>query len=1136
MNAEQKTKTFDLVIEGMSCAACARSVEKALAAVPGVDSAVVNFAAEKAHVTASSQVSLPELKKAVEDAGYGVREEFERAVIPVLDMSCAACAAAIEKALRARPGIKDASVNFGSEQAVVTYDPGQLSVRDLLAVIEDAGYTPGKPRLAEVPGSGEDENVRKMETARRKMLWAWVLTGPVIVLMIPEMFLGSMAGHGGVHAGGVFGIPGHVLAWVYLGLSAPVLFWPGLATYRTAVKSVLHGSANMDVLISMGTLSAFATGPAAMAGAPVQSYAPVAAMIMAFHLTGRYVEAKARGRASQAIKRLLELGAKSARIVVAPSSAAAGQVCDISDVSAGGGEVSPCGQKFTASISVEDLERPETLDQKEIPIERLNPGDVMVVKPGEKIPTDGLVISGQSSVDESMATGESMPISKKPGDEVIGATVNQKGLLYVRASKVGKETFLSQVVKMVEEFQGSKVPIQEFADRVTAVFVPIVLLIAVSTFLLWLVFPGFFHAVAVWASAFIPWVTPEVGRVSLAIFAAVAVLVIACPCALGLATPTAIMVGSGMGAERGILIRSGEAIQTLKDATIVVFDKTGTLTRGKPEVTDVVTMGSEGHVRWVPVGDINGDTRVAEGHRPNPNPNPNPSPSPSPNPDPSTNPNPDLEAHHRLLRIAASVESASEHPLAAAVMELVRERGIPLLPVTEFEAVSGKGVRGTVDARSVMVGSRALMQAQGVDYSQLEQEIRKLEDEAKTVVLVSAEKSLLGVLAIADTLKDGSEQAVAELKKMGLGVAMITGDNERTGLAIAKKAGIEDVLANVLPDAKAREIQRLQSEGHRVAMVGDGINDAPALTQANVGIAIGTGTDIAIEASDVTLVRGDLSAVVGAVRLSRATFSKIKQNLFWAFFYNIVAVPVAMFGLLHPVIAEIAMAASSVNVVTNSVRLKRARILSIFLALALLTTAGQALAHQPRIVGNETAIQVTEPEVSKAYYGELSGSPVVYEIRSSEDFTLYVGLLVPDLPGIDKDVSAEIYRNGTLLVQLDGLAHNWTAFYEPYGGDNYFEGPEYDERVAAGQYLVRVYSPDNAGKYVLAIGKIEAFPPGEMLRTLRALPALKRDFFEKSPLTAYWNRVGLFMLGPVAVLVGIVVLAYLGVRRLMAKG
>jgi len=559
-------------------------------------------------------------------------------------------------------------------------------------------------------------------------------------------------------------------------------------------------------------------------------------MIMSFHLLGRYIEAKAKGRASQAIRKLLELEAKTARILV-------------------DGE------------------------EKEVPIDEVEVGNVMIVRPGEKIPTDGVVIEGQSAVDESMATGESMPVMKKVGDEVIGATVNQRGMLKVRATKVGQDTFLSQVIKLVEECQGSKVPIQEFADKVTSYFVPTVLGLAVVALALWLAVPDTIKVVSLWAQQFLPWVDPNLGVVTLAIFALVATLVIACPCALGLATPTALMVGSGMGAENGVLIRHGEAIQTLKNVDTIVFDKTGTITKGKPEVTDIVP---------------------AEGH-----------------------------AKEKVLRLAASVEVGSEHPLGEAILRKAKEENLELYKAEEFEAVTGRGVKakiGLSPQKLVLVGNRKLMEEEEVDYKSLENDLKRLEEEAKTAMLVVVNGKIAGAVAVADTLKEDSVQAVRELERMGLKTTMLTGDNRRTAEAIAKKVGISRVLAEVLPDQKVKEIQKLQENGETVAMVGDGINDAPALTAANVGIAIGTGTDIAIESADVTLVRGDLSSVVTAIKLSRKTFSKIKQNLFWAFFYNTVALPAAMLGLAHPVIAEIAMATSSVTVVTNANLLRRARV------------------------------------------------------------------------------------------------------------------------------------------------------------------------------------------------------------------
>jgi Cu+-exporting ATPase len=647
------------------------------------------------------------------------------------------------------------------------------------------------------------------------------LTIPIMLWMIPDMFLGVALPNSTIFSIGM------------ILLAAPVLFIPGWATYRSAAKAVWHRNANMDVLIMLGTLASFLTGPPSFF-TPLANYAGVSAMIMSFHLTGRYVETKAKGRASQAIRHLLELEAKTAWVL------------------RDGKEV-------------------------EVSIDEVETGDLMIVRPGEKIPTDGAVVEGESGVDESMATGESMPVQKKAGDAVIGATINQRGLLKVKATKVGEDTFLSQVIKMVEEAQGSKVPIQEFADRVTGYFVPTVLTLALVTLVMWLAFPQVIGSIGVWASQFLPWVDPTLGVVSLAIFATVATLVIACPCALGLATPTVLMVGSGMGAENGVLIRRGEAIQTLKDVKVMVFDKTGTITKGQPEVTDVIP---------------------AEGF-----------------------------SEKEVLKLAASIEKGSEHPLAEAIIKKAEAEGLELAKLERFEAVTGRGIKAEIEGQStVLVGNRKLMDEAEIDYSGLEPALKRLEGEAKTVMLIAENGNCIGVVAEADTLKEDSVEAIAELEKMGLQTAMLTGDNKRTAEAIARKVGISKVLAEVLPDKKVAEIRKLQEESGLVAMVGDGINDAPALTQANVGIAIGTGTDIAIEAGDVVLVRGNLSDVVKAVKLSRATFKKIKQNLFWAFFYNMVMIPFAMMGLAHPVIAEAAMAFSSVTVVTNANLLRRTNV------------------------------------------------------------------------------------------------------------------------------------------------------------------------------------------------------------------
>jgi Cu+-exporting ATPase len=757
-----------------------------------------------------------------------VKEGRERVILKIGGMTCASCAATVENALKKAGGIYYANVNIATEKATVEYDPAVVNRSVLSKIVYSSGYDlVGAEGEAEAEAgrqeagrqeAGEDEDVKKVRLARNRMWGAWAFTIPIILWMVPDMFFDVMWPSRMVMDAGM------------IVLAIPPLFVFGRRTFSTAYRAVVHGSANMDVLISMGTGAAFLTGPVSFF-APIANYAGVAAMIMSFHLTGRYIEEAAKGRASQAIKKLLELGAKTARVLV----------------------------------DAEELE---------VAVEDLKPGDVMVVRPGEKVPTDGVVVDGRTSVDESMATGESMPVKKGVGDQVIGATVNQNGLVRVKATKVGKDTFLSQVVKLVEEAQGTKVPIQAFADRVTAVFVPAVLVIAVATLLLWLLAPDAMRGVLVSAARFLPWVDPALGVVTLALSATIAVLVIACPCALGLATPTALMVGSGMGAENGVLIRQGAAIQTMRDVKVVVFDKTGTITKGKPEVTGVAPQSGF--------------------------------------------------SEEDVLQLAASVESGSEHPLGTAVVKGARERSIPLKEFREFAAITGKGVRATVDGQEVLVGSRRLMEDAGIGTASVEDDLRRLEEEAKTAMIVATGGKLAGVLAVADPLKEDSEDAIRELKSLGLDTAMITGDNARTATAIARRVGIGLVLAEVLPDGKVEEIAKLQGRFGTVAMVGDGINDAPALTQADVGIAIGTGTDIAIESSDITLVRGDLSGVVTAVKLSRATFRKIRQSLFWAFFYNVTVMPIAILGLLHPVMAEIAMATSSVTVVTNANLLRRA--------------------------------------------------------------------------------------------------------------------------------------------------------------------------------------------------------------------
>jgi Cu+-exporting ATPase len=816
--AEQKQKV-SMPVRGMTCASCVAHVEKALKNVEGVDNVNVNLATEKASLEFRTHaVTAGDLVNAVKETGYEI--PTEAMTLSIGGMTCASCANHVERALNKVPGVTEATVNLATETARVTFIPETADLAAFERAVAEAGYevlaSPEQSAAAEA--EQEDEAVRKMHQARRRMQIGWLFTAPIIVWMFAEMFFGIVWPNETV-----FNL-GMIL------LALPVLFWVGRRTYKSGVTAMLHGYANMDTLITLGTGASLLTGPASFFF-PVANYAGVSAMIMAFHLTGRYVEESAKGRASQAIRKLLELGAKTARVM-------------------------------------------RDGEEVEVPVDEVEVGDIMVVRPGEKIPTDGVVLTGESAVDESMATGESMPVNKSEGDEVIGATVNQEGLLKVQATKVGKNTFLAQVIRLVEEAQGSKVPIQALADRVTGIFVPAVMTIAALALLVNLLFPGVMGSL-LGLGSFLPWVNPNLGVVTLAIVSMVAVLVIACPCALGLATPTALMVGSGMGAEHGILIRSGEAIQTLKDVQVVVFDKTGTITKGKPEVTDVV-------------GVVNGQM-----------------------------------TNDQVLRWAASAERGSEHPLGRAMVEHARTRTIALAEPGEFQAIRGKGVQAVVDGQSVLVGSRRLMEENDIDPAPLEETMRGLEDDAKTAMLVAVDGRLVGVIAVADTLKEDSADAIQALHSMGLETAMITGDNQRTAEAIARRVGIDHVLAEVLPDGKVTEVRDLQERFGSVAFVGDGINDAPALTQANVGIAIGTGTDIAIEASDVTLVRGELTGVVEAVNLSRATFRKIKQNLFWAFFYNVVMLPLAVIGWMHPVLAEISMATSSVTVVTNANTLRR---------------------------------------------------------------------------------------------------------------------------------------------------------------------------------------------------------------------
>lgn len=805
-------------VQGMSCSSCANNVQKKLNSLDGVVNANVNIATEKGQVEYdSNKIDVAAILKAVEDVGYkGIVDEeknTEKVTLKIKGMTCTACANKVEKTLNKMEGIAEANVNFAVEKVTIEYDSRKVRLIDMQKKISGLGY---ELDLEEDEDDGIDEDEVKIRKTGKTMKISIALSSAIMGLMIIHMFIRP--------------IPGYFPMTVVLGF--PIVFGTGLHVHKASFKALKNKSPNMDVLVTLGSLPPYLIGLLGFMF-PIQTFIEMATTIMTFHLIGKYLEVRAKGRASQAIKKLLQMGAKTAKIIV------------------DGEEI-------------------------EIPVKDLQVGDIMVVRPGEKIPTDGVVVDGNSLVDESMATGESMPVKREKGHEVIGATLNKQGLLKVEVTKVGKDTFLSQVIKMVEECQGSKVPIQEFADRITGYFVPAIIIITIGTFISFNIFPEFHLGIIQWGAAFLPWVNPDLTPLTLAFITATAVLVISCPCALGLGTPTALMVGSGIGAEKGILIRNGEAIQTFKEVKAIAFDKTGTITKGKPEVTDLVTV--------------------------------------------------DGVEEKEFLYYAGTIEHGSEHPLAHAIVEKAKNEKIKLGEVIDFNAVVGMGVIGTIDGEKVLVGNRKLMKENNVSYETYEEELVRLEEEAKTAMLLAKGNQLLGIVAVADPIKEDSAQAIAELESMGIKTAMITGDNKRTAAAIGKKVGISHVIAEVLPDGKVEEVVRLQEQYGTVAMVGDGINDAPALKQSNVGIAIGTGTDIAIEAADVTLVRGELTGIVSAIKLSRAIFRKIKENYFWAWFYNAVAIPVAMFGLLHPMIGAAAMAISSLNVVYNSLRLKKVNI------------------------------------------------------------------------------------------------------------------------------------------------------------------------------------------------------------------
>ncbi|MFI8688252.1 heavy metal translocating P-type ATPase [Rossellomorea sp. NPDC077527] len=804
-------------IEGMTCASCSQAVEKATKKLDGVQQASVNLATEKLNITYDeNELSLEEIKKAVDDAGYKAVTEMEKKTFSVTGMTCASCVQTVEKATRNLDGVKEASVNMATEKLMIEYDPAVVTVSDIKGAVSDEGYEAHEDADAEdTVDEDRDKKEQHIKTMWKRFWVSAVFTVPLLLVSMGHMFgmplpeaIDPMVNPSG-------------FALLQLVLTIPVMMM-GKPFFSVGFKTLVKRHPNMDSLVALGTgaaffYSLFATIMiiAGSEGYAQNLYFESAAVILTLITLGKYFEALSKGKTSEAIKKLMGLAPKTATVV-------------------------------------------RDGEEVEISVEKVEVGDIIIVKPGEKIPVDGVVTEGKTSVDEAMLTGESIPVEKTSGSNVIGASINKNGTIRYEATKVGKDTALSQIIKLVEEAQGSKAPIAKMADIISGYFVPIVIVLAILSGLAW-------------------YIAGESGLFAFTI--TISILVIACPCALGLATPTAIMVGTGKGAENGVLIKSGGALETTHKIETIVFDKTGTITEGKPVVTDIVTSEST--------------------------------------------------SEEELLILAASAEKGSEHPLGEAIVREAEERGLPLRKTDFFDAITGQGIEVTVDGDDLLLGNRKLMDENDVEVGELAEVSDRLAAEGKTPMYIAIEDEIAGIIAVADTVKETSFQAIEKLHKMGLQVAMITGDNKRTAEAIAKKVGIDTVLSEVLPEDKANEVKKLQEDGRKVAMVGDGINDAPALAQADIGIAIGSGTDVAMESADIVLMRSDLMDVPTAVELSKATIRNIKQNLFWAFGYNILGIPVAMgilhlFGwpLLNPMIAGAAMSFSSVSVLLNALRLK----------------------------------------------------------------------------------------------------------------------------------------------------------------------------------------------------------------------